>query len=562
MNHRLGWVICLSAFVGDALVTKPIGANESYNKLPIVRTWKYDGADGSVWGDQTYGGRVQGRGLLILPGLKREDVEPYRLSSTQTIFRVKSTDRCFMVAHYRPKGEDNGFGVHIIRFEGGGEDFSLVWGKPTRAEWGLKFLPRFTSLTAISFETNETFPADGLTYLAGMKSLMSLTLSGPRITDEVLASISAVSLRTLSIHDAPVTDAGLPALKKLPSLSQLSLIRTKAEGTGLAALRDLNIWQIDLTESPVTADGVQVLSDWPGLQWITLDRTTIDDAAIPALSRLSATKVSLRGVKMSPDGAKRYWASKPAFVSVELAVTGYSGFVNREQQTILLSLRDATLTSLLEEGGEVDVLEPRDAQEVTRLQAGDILKDKPFIKFRIKRISLRNCVRSDDDLARFGSVVCGYRTQPDLIDLEGTPIQGVGFRAWGGHGIDEVNLNRTKLDDEGLKWLSQVPINRLHLDNTRITDAGTTWFQTRLHALTINETATGDKTLANMARYGGAANLLELEMDGTDVTDEGLKHIEAFPQLRRLSLNQTQVTQAGVRLVNRLRPNCAVIIDD
>ncbi|MFN0199805.1 MAG: hypothetical protein ACKVT0_23885 [Planctomycetaceae bacterium] len=391
-----------------------------------------------------------------------------------------------------------------------------------------------------------------------MKNLKSLKLSGPLITDQVLASISASSLTTLHVQDCPVTDAGLSVLKNFELLYQLSLVRTQVHGTGLVSLKNLNTNMIDLTESPVTVAGIEVLSELPSLEWIILDRTMVDDSSVPALCQIPATKVSLLATAISQQGAQRYWAMKPAFTTVTLTTDGFHGSIlDNQKKTNRISLRDEMLARLITQGGEVDVIESNQPNVVKRLQADDTLNDQPLVRFKIKRISLRKCVHSDDDLAKFAGVVCGYQTQPEFVDLEKVPIQGNGFRAWH-QGINELRLNQTKLDDVGLKWLSRIRINKLQLDGTRITDAGTAWLRAHMHALTLNDTATGDLALENLARHRGAANLHELEMDGTKVTDAGLKHLEQFPHLKRLSLKRTIVTPAGIEFVKSRRPGITI----
>ncbi len=81
-----------------------------------------------------------------------------------------------------------------------------------------------------------------------------------------------------------------------------------------------------------------------------------------------------------------------------------------------------------------------------------------------------------------------------------------------------LNLARTKVTDEGLATLSELPnLTRLHLELTGITDAG-------------------------LAHIAGLKQLEYLNLYGTEITDAGLAHLEGLSNLKRLYLWQTKVS--------------------
>jgi hypothetical protein len=49
--------------------------------------------------------------------------------------------------------------------------------------------------------------------------------------------------------------------------------------------------------------------------------------------------------------------------------------------------------------------------------------------------------------------------------------------------------------------------------------------------------------------------LEKLELQGKDVTDAGLAHLQGMKQLKNLDLTFTKVTEAGVDGLNRTRPD-------
>jgi hypothetical protein len=56
----------------------------------------------------------------------------------------------------------------------------------------------------------------------------------------------------------------------------------------------------------------------------------------------------------------------------------------------------------------------------------------------------------------------------------------------------------------------------------------------------------------------GLAKLSILELDGTQITDAGLKHLNGLTKLRAIDLIGTQVTQSGVRELQKMLPNAQI----
>ena len=54
-------------------------------------------------------------------------------------------------------------------------------------------------------------------------------------------------------------------------------------------------------------------------------------------------------------------------------------------------------------------------------------------------------------------------------------------------------------------------------------------------------------------------NLTLLDLESTQVTDTGLKHLVALERLTFLNLHDTQVTEAGVKALRKALPRCEII---
>ena len=54
------------------------------------------------------------------------------------------------------------------------------------------------------------------------------------------------------------------------------------------------------------------------------------------------------------------------------------------------------------------------------------------------------------------------------------------------------------------------------------------------------------------------ADVVLVYLDGTQVTDAGLKHLTGLTKLQALNLGSTQVTDAGVNTLQQALPNCQI----
>jgi Leucine-rich repeat (LRR) protein len=73
----------------------------------------------------------------------------------------------------------------------------------------------------------------------------------------------------------------------------------------------------------------------------------------------------------------------------------------------------------------------------------------------------------------------------------------------------------------------------LDLSNTQVTDAG-------------------------LVHLKGLISLWKLDLSGTQVTDAGLKHMTALANLRYILLDRTQVTDAGVKELKQALPSLTI----
>ena len=66
---------------------------------------------------------------------------------------------------------------------------------------------------------------------------------------------------------------------------------------------------------------------------------------------------------------------------------------------------------------------------------------------------------------------------------------------------------------------------------------------------------------AHRGRGGGLADLRELSLDSTNITDASAGRLGGFGQLRRLNLYHTFITEKGHRQIREALPRCEIIFD-
>lgn len=110
-----------------------------------------------------------------------------------------------------------------------------------------------------------------------------------------------------------------------------------------------------------------------------------------------------------------------------------------------------------------------------------------------------------------------------------------------------VWLNGAKISDQGALTLLEFPsITSLDLGDTAVTEAALVPIlrcHKHLDTIWLEGTATGDAVLEVL---GGTATLVNLSIDRTKVTDQGLAHLARLPELNDLDLSHTAVGDAGI----------------
>ncbi len=124
--------------------------------------------------------------------------------------------------------------------------------------------------------------------------------------------------------------------------------------------------------------------------------------------------------------------------------------------------------------------------------------------------------------------------------------------------LDYLNLAGSRVGDKGLEKLAALAaLEDLWVEGTEVTDDGLRHLRplAKLKRLGLNDCRIGD---AGLEKLAALPSLEAVHLRGTDVTDEGLRHLYQLANLKLLDLTNTRVTMAGVLKLKEALPNCTL----
>ena len=102
-------------------------------------------------------------------------------------------------------------------------------------------------------------------------------------------------------------------------------------------------------------------------------------------------------------------------------------------------------------------------------------------------------------------------------------------------------------------------VKDLHLDGSQITDEGLKDVAKLKHLerLDLSDTKITDSGLKEVAKL---QKLKSLRLNDTEISDEGLKEVSKLKKLEKLDLNFTQITDNGAAELQKALPNCRISV--
>ncbi len=144
-----------------------------------------------------------------------------------------------------------------------------------------------SSIQKIDLTGNRNVTHAGMTQLAALKNLTSITLTSSDLTPDALYAIGSLQSLNELLLPATKTDDGVVAkLTAIPHLQSLDLsgtLITQAVGTSLSQMHELSV--LKLSSTAASDQSVSMLHDLP-LRELRLEKTQITGAAIPEILKI------------------------------------------------------------------------------------------------------------------------------------------------------------------------------------------------------------------------------------------------------------------------------------
>ncbi|XP_026148300.1 uncharacterized protein LOC113121753 isoform X2 [Mastacembelus armatus] len=330
---------------------------------------------------------------------------------------------------------------------------SLV-SSPLITDSGLSILSSLVKLQYLNLASCNKLTDSCLQHITGLKNLCFLSLDQTKVTDTgmVLYVQSAPScLAQLSLNQTAVTEATLVVLPTyVPQLRLLSIKQTKvADVSALAELSNLQTLYLDGT--CVTEASLKYLATLPVLSSLSLARIPVADGnhALQIISGLKLTHLTLPGRHCVNDSGMS--SLSDLSLLTELDLTGYTQVTDQgvKQLSTLTRLKKLSLSNTqATDAGLPSLWGLQELQElclnrtaVTSRGVAELITCLPHLQV----LGLAS-TQVGDTIVRRGLIRCNQ-----LVKLD---------------------LSRTRITDNGLKFLKHMHLAQVNLDGTGVTLMG------------------------------------------------------------------------------------------
>jgi Leucine-rich repeat (LRR) protein len=351
-----------------------------------------------------------------------------------------------------------------------------------------------------------------------------------------------------------MSDAECAAIRGSGSIVSLAISTTDV-GRILTVLAGMpQLARLDLTDCPgrVSRDVLGKLASFPSLTHLNLTRTSMSDDCIEALAGMPLEYLELEGTRLS-DAALPHLAKLTKLRYIGLGGTGItSRAVPLLGRLPSLQRADLSRTNLI--GCDWGAM--KNANQITHLLLFDAAVSDNEAKglsnlVNLRLLGIRRTMAASTELTDAGMV--GLREKPHLqyLYVGGQPVTDECLAFLGqSPGLTHLALPRTRVTGTGLHYLRGRELTVLDLWESRVDGAGlkTIGEFASLRFLNVRRAAVTDQDLRSLSRL---TELRYLDLGRSDseqgaLTDDGVRHLAAFRQLRALGLDGQHIQGTGL----------------
>ncbi|XP_028826426.1 uncharacterized protein LOC114784840 [Denticeps clupeoides] len=325
---------------------------------------------------------------------------------------------------------------------------------PLITDSGLSVLSSLQKLQHLNLSSCSKLTDCCLQHITGLKCLSFLSLDQTKVSDRGMALYlrSAPScLSQLSLNQTAVTEATLAELPShVPQLRLLSIKHTKV--TDVSALAKLaNLQTLHLDGTGLTEESLLHLGSHPALASLSLAGIPVSDGnhALEIISALRLTQLTLPGRHSVTDDGLAF-LSRLTMLS-ELDLTDYTHVTDQgiARLSAMIRLKKLSLSNTqVTDVGLTSLVTLQDLIELCLDRCGVSSRGVAALITRLPHLQVLGLASTQvgDSVVRRGLVHC-----PELLKL---------------------NLSRTRITDQGLKFLRRIRLSQINLDGSGVTLMG------------------------------------------------------------------------------------------
>uniref|UniRef100_A0A672RPY8 Uncharacterized LOC107599662 n=1 Tax=Sinocyclocheilus grahami TaxID=75366 RepID=A0A672RPY8_SINGR len=325
---------------------------------------------------------------------------------------------------------------------------------PLITDAGLSVLSNLSKLQHLNLSSCSKLTDSCLQYIAGLRSLTFLALDQTKVSDAGLLMYlqsGSLALCQLSLNHTAITESTLRALPAcVPQLRMLSIKHTKvSDVSALAELQNLQTLHLDGTG--VQENTLQCLATHPSLSALSLAGIPVADGnhTLEIISGLRLTQLTLPGRHSVTDSGLSFLSRQTLLL--ELDLTDYTQLTDHgiTQLSSMTRLKKLSLSNTqVSDSGLQGLISLKDLQELCLDRTAVTSRGVAALITHLPHLQVMGLASTQvgDTVIRRGLVHC-----PQLLKL---------------------NLSRTRITDQGLKFLCRMQLSQVNLDGTGVTLVG------------------------------------------------------------------------------------------
>lgn len=180
------------------------------------------------------------------------------------------------------------------------------------------------------------------------------------------------------------------------------------------------------------------------------------------------------------------------------------------------------------------------------------LEDDELERYTRKNPYLKEYILRGEDITDKGASYLSRLTLLEKLDLSNTKITDEGLKSLSNLPLAILNIGQNTVTDKGLKYLPPTLIS-LSLENTQVTDSGLKQLQRLKNLRQLNLRSNEQITDKGSDNLIPLANLFDLDLEGTGISDNCIAKLAKIPALVSLHIGHTKLSGEKLPVLSKVK---------